>query len=309
MKLHNIKYNLIWKIFIIFIVFSILQRFFAFGGIVLSGIEFRTASTFIMQVFIIILLKNAGIFSKLKSESCVAKGNHDKENGISRNFKLENPIRKSRVSKNKASESESIRTKVTKDIFFQVIFHMLINISAIILINQIFSLSSDFSETYIISNEKSLLQFLCFNFSVIFLAPVIEEIVFRYLVFDELSKKHSTALSAAISAVLFSIFHGRIQIAGAFLFGFSMQLIYLKYSNIFFPILIHSINNFISEIPEIYSFFVGKYNIKASLIEKVSVISRKTDIGVLALSLIVFLISSIYFYRFIKFELADKTRI
>lgn len=260
MKLHNTKDNLIWEIFIIFIVFSILQKISAFEGIVLFGIEVRIILTLIMQILILVLLKREGNFSV-----------------------------------NKAKNSE-----VFKDVFLQIIFHILLNISAIILINRIFSLSLNLNGTDAILNENSLSEFLCFNLSMIFFAPVIEELVFRDLIFNKFSKKYSIISSAIMSAILFGALHNKIQIAGAFLFGICMQFVYLKYSNILFPILIHIISNFISAIPSIYSFLVDEHYVKMSLVQRVIASVGQVEIDIVILSTAVFLSSSIYFYKFIK---------
>lgn len=73
------------------------------------------------------------------------------------------------------------------------------------------------------------------------------------MILNRLFKWFNTTISIIISSMLFGILHN--DIIGAFIFGICMFILYLKTNNIFVPIYVHFFNNFISQLPEIFSLF------------------------------------------------------
>jgi membrane protease YdiL (CAAX protease family) len=71
------------------------------------------------------------------------------------------------------------------------------------------------------------------------LVPIMEEIVFRYGLCGTLARNNKkTAL--IVSAIIFGVVHGNIiQAAYATVLGLIMGMLYLKYENLIYPIIVH----------------------------------------------------------------------
>jgi len=90
----------------------------------------------------------------------------------------------------------------------------------------------------------------------VILAPILEELFFRKILFNGLLKKYSFAISAIISSLCFALVHWTpdlLRIIPMFIFGIICCLIYIKTKNIIYPILFHFTGNLISTIVSIYS--------------------------------------------------------
>lgn len=77
----------------------------------------------------------------------------------------------------------------------------------------------------------------------IIFAPVIEELVFRGVLFNRLKIRIGIVPAMLISSFLFGIGHDFGGITSAFLFGICMCILYLKTDNILIPMSVHFINN------------------------------------------------------------------
>ena len=86
--------------------------------------------------------------------------------------------------------------------------------------------------------------------SIIF-APIIEELVFRGVLFNRLKIRIGIIGAMLISSFLFAIGHDFGGITSAFLFGICMCIIYLKTDNIFITMSIHFLNNVIATLLEV----------------------------------------------------------
>jgi len=80
----------------------------------------------------------------------------------------------------------------------------------------------------------------------IFYAPLIEELVFRGVLFNRLKIRIGIIPAMIISSLLFGIGHDFGGITSAFLFGICMCILYLKTDNIFVPMSVHFINNVVA---------------------------------------------------------------
>lgn len=89
----------------------------------------------------------------------------------------------------------------------------------------------------------------------VILAPVLEELFFRKILFTRLLKKYSFALSAIVSSIFFALIHipNWLNLVPAFLFGIICCWIYVKTKNILYPILLHFIGNLIVLLLSFYS--------------------------------------------------------
>lgn len=106
---------------------------------------------------------------------------------------------------------------------------------------------------------------LCF-ISIVILAPVLEEITFRKVLFIRLSRKLGFVISAVISSLIFGIGHGSLGILGAIAFGIGCCILYRKYNNIAASITVHMVNNLIAGIIMIIAYFTNTLIVETTII-------------------------------------------
>lgn len=96
--------------------------------------------------------------------------------------------------------------------------------------------------------------------SIIF-APVIEELVFRGVLFNRLKIRIGIVPAMLISSFLFAIGHDFGGMTSAFLFGMCMCILYLKTDNILVPMSVHFINNVVATLLELTQIdvFIGQF--------------------------------------------------
>jgi uncharacterized protein len=83
-------------------------------------------------------------------------------------------------------------------------------------------------------------------FKVAVLAPIIEELIFRGLIFNGLRKNYTATTAVVVSAILFSLFHlNPWQMPATFVLGLLLGWIMLRTNSILLAILGHSLNNLI----------------------------------------------------------------
>ncbi|WP_298844321.1 CPBP family intramembrane glutamic endopeptidase [Clostridium sp.] len=99
--------------------------------------------------------------------------------------------------------------------------------------------------------------------SVIIIAPIYEEIIFRGILLKGMSKKINPAIAIVISALLFGIVHMNIpQGVNAFLLGLVLGFIYLSSKSIYLSIFAHFINNILAlSFSSFFSLIDGRYAI------------------------------------------------
>jgi membrane protease YdiL (CAAX protease family) len=78
------------------------------------------------------------------------------------------------------------------------------------------------------------------------LAPIVEEIIFRVLLFNFLQKYFSILISAILASVFFALCH--YGVLGAAVFGFYMITVFLITRNLMTLIVLHSLNNLVALI-------------------------------------------------------------
>ena len=106
---------------------------------------------------------------------------------------------------------------------------------------------------------------LCF-ISIVILAPVLEEITFRKVLFIRLSRKLGFVISAVISSLIFGVGHGSLGILGAIAFGIGCCILYRKYNNIAASITVHMVNNLIAGIIVIIAYFTNPLTLETIII-------------------------------------------
>ncbi|MBU3176875.1 CPBP family intramembrane metalloprotease [Clostridium estertheticum] len=100
--------------------------------------------------------------------------------------------------------------------------------------------------------------------SVIIVAPIYEEIIFRGILLKGMSKKTNPAVAIVVSALLFAVVHMNIpQGINAFLLGLVLGFIYLNKKSIYLSIFAHFINNVLAlSLTSFFSSIGGKYAIE-----------------------------------------------
>ena len=97
----------------------------------------------------------------------------------------------------------------------------------------------DLSKTFTVNNPYSIV-------SLVLVAPVLEELIFRGIILDGLLHKYSPVKSIVFSSMLFGLIHIHpIQLVSAFLIGLFAGWVYYRTSKISLCIFIHFINNFL----------------------------------------------------------------
>lgn len=89
------------------------------------------------------------------------------------------------------------------------------------------------------SSQQDLL-FACITVSI--LVPIFEEFLFRGVILSRFMNWFSMIGALAIMALCFGFLHG-VDFIGATIFGFLCGMLYLKFENIWAPILVHLLNN------------------------------------------------------------------
>lgn len=83
--------------------------------------------------------------------------------------------------------------------------------------------------------------------TVICIAPIFEEILFRAKIFSVFRSTLSPTLSAVVTSAIFALMHGFTGVAiEAFLAGMIFSYVYIATSSIFAPIILHVFNNVIA---------------------------------------------------------------
>ena len=79
---------------------------------------------------------------------------------------------------------------------------------------------------------------------VVFVAPVVEELIFRGMLLTRWSLKWGPTAGIIASSALFGIFH--VGFFGAFAFGVAMSLLYIKTGTLLVPMAAHFLNNLVA---------------------------------------------------------------
>ena len=105
-----------------------------------------------------------------------------------------------------------------------------------------------------IFNANPILAFI----SVAILAPIVEEIIFRGIIFNEADKYKGGAFPIIISALLFGLAHMQpIQIVYTFIVGLIFGFVYSKTHSLLIVMFLHMLNNLLTLFPEPFSTFIS----------------------------------------------------
>lgn len=91
-------------------------------------------------------------------------------------------------------------------------------------------------------------------FGSVIIGPILEELVFRYLIYNNLNKFNNKNTSIILSSLIFALVHnGFINIVYAFIIGTILTIIYSKNKNIKEVIILHMVANFMSLLIKEYN--------------------------------------------------------
>lgn len=97
------------------------------------------------------------------------------------------------------------------------------------------------------SSLMSVIAYVGSFLSVIVISPVVEELLFRGVVFNKLNLIIPVKFSIFASSLLFAALHPVGVIFSAAVFGICMAILYIKSGNIILPVFAHFLNNLIAE--------------------------------------------------------------
>ncbi len=132
-------------------------------------------------------------------------------------------------------------TKIKKN---DVLFIILLGISISLIFN--ITLSSinyflHFTNNYQLSQLPIYIQILSSGI----MGPIIEELLFRGIVYNKIKEDYKPMKSIIISSIIFSLFHfsNPLNVLYAFMMSFMFIYLYEKYKTLWAPILLHCIAN------------------------------------------------------------------
>ena len=108
-----------------------------------------------------------------------------------------------------------------------------------------FGLDTSSPITVLLLTASTKGKMLIFAVSV-FIAPVIEEIVFRRVIFTFINRLFGVFPSLLITSFIFGVIHGGIvQVIPLMILSIVLQILYLKHNSLYPSILLHSVHNFL----------------------------------------------------------------
>lgn len=100
------------------------------------------------------------------------------------------------------------------------------------------------------SNDSNILVGII---STVLLGPIIEELLFRGIIYNNLKLKYSIKKSMIITTILFSLSHFTlIQIIYTLIFGMFLNKIYERYQNIKYVIILHMVSNLVTTLISLF---------------------------------------------------------
>lgn len=116
------------------------------------------------------------------------------------------------------------------------------------------------------TNQVLDLNFYLVFIYVVILAPIFEELVFRYITLRKAKEMYSEKRAVILVSLVFALMHdGIISIIYAFLIGLVFCYVYKKYKNILYPMVLHISANMMS-------MFITEFNLIALIVSFISLI-------------------------------------
>jgi uncharacterized protein len=159
------------------------------------------------------------------------------------------------------SDDYTFNYKVPKGMIIPIILlgTLGIQLSLTIPLSSLIPMSDEFAEFFkqSLGNPRNIFTFT----TIVVLAPVLEELIFRGIMLKGLLKRYSPATAIVVSSVLFGVVHlNPWQFISALILGIFIGWIYYRTRSISLAIIIHAFNNFTATIPEIIGIDESKYD-------------------------------------------------
>lgn len=140
-------------------------------------------------------------------------------------------------------KQKNLNFKINKNIIFVILSGISLSILLNVLIinfNKIFNIENSLMDSrYLIP--------LIISSGII--GPILEELLFRGIMFNKLKKFNSLKLSMILTTFIFAFFHDSFtQMIYAFIVGYICIKLYIEYDNLLFPIIFHISGNIIVPI-------------------------------------------------------------
>jgi membrane protease YdiL (CAAX protease family) len=145
--------------------------------------------------------------------------------------------------------SLGFRPRINNTIGYKnLLLYMALGIIVCVIANYPYSIINklhDKPNEYIIFMKYGTFAKAYFIFSLVILGPIIEEIFYRLYIYSMLKEEMSIAYSTVISAALYMLMHGKIQIVYLFIPGVVYALVYEKTKTIWSSVVVHGLNNLV----------------------------------------------------------------
>ena len=126
-------------------------------------------------------------------------------------------------------------------------------------------------------NARGPVQGIVLIIVIIIGAPLVEELLFRGVLFEELSRIVSTKTTIILTALIFGIYHFNIlQTPNTIIMGLVLAYVYYKTRSIKAPIIIHATNNLLATMPFIDQGFTIKGFVIYIILLAIGLFSLKT---------------------------------
>ena len=126
-----------------------------------------------------------------------------------------------------------------KDIFILIILGIILNLSYNLILSDLNNIVH-FTNNYDAINISVLIYIVCTGI----LGPILEELLFRGIVFNKLKTFNKQMKSILLVTLIFALFHSNpVQMLYAFCLGFILVYVYEKHKNIMVPMLVHISSN------------------------------------------------------------------
>lgn len=136
----------------------------------------------------------------------------------------------------------------------------------------------------------------CTLITVVFFAPIFEELIFRGRLYNILSRNTSPLMSSSLCAVAFGVVHMQpIVVIEALIVGVVLSYFYLSKRSIFTPIILHMFNNAVG-----YALIVLSYD--GESLRQLVGHSASAHVGIYLLSLLIVVVGAVFIIRFFVME-------
>ena len=146
-------------------------------------------------------------------------------------------------------------------------------------------------DLYNVYNFSDPMSLIINNISIVLLAPLIEELIFRSILIHRWSRKWSTRTAIILSSIMFGL--GHFDPIGAFTFGVVTCVLYIKTKSLWVTVGAHALNNLLVTL--LIVSLVGLYGSDLSNTEQIK--STSTELFTGLAMVIISLPVLIYFVR------------